>query len=394
MILRKLVILACVLSFWLAGVSYALIQLGTLHNQSREIIFVRDSIGLRGHGYNMLDIDRLLEINLSTIFNMPQWSPDGELLLYDDYFRSDIVIQTRQGEIRNLTNNPAGDFDPRWSPDGTMIAFRSDRTDVMELYVMDADGTNIRQVNSAFGNVLFGLWSPDSQKIAYFVANGGIGGFYIMDVDTVETAEPELVATSLVGCTNYQWSPDSRFLMCYMQPADDIFRMDVETDATLNLTNHPASDTNPVWSPDGSLIAFQSDRGRSMDIYVMDADGNNPRNLTNHPQPEGYPQWSPDGTRLLYTGGTSAQPQLYTVDIVSGETIHLTESLYQQSPSATFFSNLGNGSFWSPDGEQVIFRVANGQGRQLYIVNVDGTGLRAITRANPLASDSDPRWRP
>ena len=73
----------------------------------------------------------------------------------------------------------------------------------------------------------------------------------------------------------------------------EIYLLDLDTDALTNLTNHPADDNYPTWSPDDSRIAFTTNRDGNSEIYVMDRDGTNPRNLTNHPARDFWPAWSP-----------------------------------------------------------------------------------------------------
>ena len=69
----------------------------------------------------------------------------------------------------------------------------------------------------------------------------------------------------------------------------------------INLTNHPAEDRSPAWSPDGRQIAFNSNRDGNTEIYVMNADGTNPINLTNHPAEDRGPAWSPDGMQIAFS---------------------------------------------------------------------------------------------
>ncbi|MGB9723151.1 MAG: TolB family protein, partial [Chloroflexia bacterium] len=72
-----------------------------------------------------------------------------------------------------------------------------------------------------------------------------------------------------------------------------IYVMNADGSGVTRLTNHPAGDKHPAWSPDGKKIAFQSERSGGTDIYVMNADGSGVTRLTNHPAYDGEPSWSP-----------------------------------------------------------------------------------------------------
>jgi Tol biopolymer transport system component len=196
----------------------------------------------------------------------PAWSPDGRRLLYRQTADNPIV---QNADIWQIDVNPAspnprpvlqrtGDERyPSFSPDGTKIVFRGDLDLVdhsgdEELYVMNADGTNVVQLtrNAAFESGP--AFSPDGRRIVF------------------ESARDSGDALRL-----------------------DVYVMDADGSDVRRLTADPAHDEGPIWSPDGRQILFTSDRDGQQEIYGMNAHGGGLRRLTHDPAREESPDWQP-----------------------------------------------------------------------------------------------------
>jgi Tol biopolymer transport system component len=225
-----------------------------------------------------------------------------------------------------LTTDPEQDFDPVWSPDGAKIAFRSHRNGNAEIYVMDADGSDQTNLTNYHNNDDWSpAWSPDGAHIAFASMRPEGEGIWVMQADG---SNPHPVATP-PGVNDYpSWSPDSqriawnctfgRFL--YGRVADfEICVVNADGTGLAQLTDTEGNNKFPAWSPDGSHIAFVSDRlgwptlpdytppgydpenYGDMDIYIMNAAGLEQVNLTNHPrEDDDFPAWSRDG-RIVFT---------------------------------------------------------------------------------------------
>jgi len=165
------------------------------------------------------------------------------------------------------------------------IAFLSYIPDVgPQIYVMDADGSNLRQLTDDKGFQGPLSWSPDGQYLAF----GRGGDIYVMDADG---ANPRNLTNYQAGDGEAAWSPDGQRIAFSSNRAErvagqayatDIFVMEADGANPLNLTDSATNDASPAWSPDGKSIAFHSDRDGNQEIYVMDAVGSNPRRLTDH----------------------------------------------------------------------------------------------------------------
>lgn len=141
-------------------------------------------------------------------------------------------------------------------------------------------------------------------------------------------------------------------------------------------------DASPSWSPDGKLIAFTSVRDGNPEIYVMRADGSGPRRLTRDPEPDAGPAWSPDGGRIMFTRGRCDE------DACNLDVMNADGSGVEQ---VTRGGDDADGS-WSPDGEQIVFWSGRDFGSGIFVMNVDGSGVRALTPEFETAWGPD--WSP
>lgn len=223
----------------------------------------------------------------------------------------------------NLTNNPAIDMTPEWSPDGTKIAFASDRDGfpvLLDIFVMDADGTNPINLTNSVNTDLAPSWSPDGTKIAFHTfRDAGIGlqsEIYVMNADG--SNQVNLTQNAAIDVFP-RWSPDGTKIAFTRQvpfSSDaEIFVMDAATGANqTNITNNPAADGNTSWSPDGSKIAFGSSRDDNFgEVYAMNADGSGVVRLTTDGG-NGEPAWSPDGTKIVFATDRDGDLQIYAMD--------------------------------------------------------------------------------
>lgn len=248
------------------------------------------------------------------------------------------TLDVRTGLVFNLSRNDAADHAPSWSPDGSRLAFHSNRGGETDIYIMNADGNQLRRLTFTGSS-----WRP-------------------------------------------RWSPDGRQIM-YTQGFNEIYIMGEDGSRARYVTGG----FGPEWSPDGQLIAYYVNQDGSLnsDIHISDTNGSNRRNVTNNPANDWAPNWLPDGRSFAFTSSRDGRAQVYVASIacvleaqspdICAQPLHLTSAI-TRTPN------------WSPDGRRIAFDSIRHWQSQLYIMNADGSALRLLTAVR--ANDQFPVWSP
>jgi Tol biopolymer transport system component len=252
----------------------------------------------------------------------------------------------------------------------------------VQVYVMNADGSDPHRLTRGLGWQGPLSWSPDGQAIA--CPRGG--DIWAMDADG---SNPRNLTNYEASDMEPAWSPDGQHIafssnragrIAGQAAATDIFVMNADGSDPRNLTDSATFDASPAWSPDGSQIIFQSDRDGNWEIYVMEADGSDPRNLTNHEGLDLLPAWSPDGSTIAFDSERDGDREIYLMDADGSNVRRLTDR-----------QGMDGLATWSPDGRYIAFQSdRGGESQEICVMELESGDVQCLTEHKAFMADWSP----
>ena len=343
--------------------------------------------------------------------HMPAWSPDGSRIAfavdrYDETTETEdhgiVVVDASGGNETRVTNSL--DEQPVWSPDGSKLAFLRKMNDVIELYVVNAEGSGERRISGEGISTSLPSWSPDGSRLLFGARDLETSNLGIVVVDVGNGDSRTLLEDAYVASP--VWSPDGsriafvrddagrplpRVSLWVMRPDEsDLVELADGLDSVSDVAWQPLRVGDPDLSPgpdalakaNGSIYYHVGGEDGPSWIESIQPDGSR-RRVVLEGDPLSFAQvaWSPDGTRIAYRNPLAEDRGIYMANSDGTEAVRLTDGANDGWPT------------WSPDGTKIAFTRYNPDDLKIYVMDANGKHQVNLT-STPDASEDEAAWSP
>ena len=322
--------------------------------------------------------ERLVE----SAFN-PSFSPDGAHIAVDASWAGPRRIWLLDGQGHNPqqattdTSEEIAHLAPRWSPDGKKIVFQNAQRTKYDIRVVNLETKQLSAITDDFPSDIWPVWSPSGNFIYFSSDRGGGLNVWRAPVDAAGAlAGPlEQVTTGAGYDVEVALSPDGkRIAFTTLRQNADLWRLPVSPQTGLPagepsaLVSTTREDSRGAWAPDGSAIAFNSDRSGEMNIWLQSLADGSTRQLTSGSGGDFQPNWSPDQKRIAFYSSRTGRPGIFAVDLASRTVTALASG-----------GSIAGSPFYSPDGTRIAYQSDESGRNELWVMKADGSDPRQLT---------------
>ncbi|WMW23957.1 hypothetical protein RE474_07545 [Methanolobus sediminis] len=264
----------------------------------------------------------------------PIWCPDNSKMLYEISSASFDPTMS----MKNLSDN--SDFEITFEPEDSSITYSPDGTKIVYFYtsissptvpnmiVSNSDGTDpITIVRRQFLRPYHAAWSPDGSKIVFSAGPAVKRTINVINADGTELTEIALgdIRPQTQSWQSQIWSPDGEKIVYQFNDGNNnIYTINTDGTEQQQLTSNESEDFAPCFSPDGNKIVFVSSRNGNEDIWLMDTDGSNLIQLTTNPERDDSPSWNPQGDKIVFVSEREGNPDIWMIEFEENEIDTLT----------------------------------------------------------------------
>lgn len=319
----------------------------------------------------------------------PIWTPDGTKITFLSKKNNISQIKVIGVNGENLTTLMEDSYyisNISWSPDGNKLILQSIENKKANIYSINSNGTDKKQLTNSDNNTN-PLFSPDGKNISFIVNElneyGNIirNDIYIMDVEGKNIKQ---LTDSSTFKYSLKWSSDSSQILFNSRGAlSEIFLLDVNNKQIKRLSPIQSYNKSPALSPDGSKIAFISGRDGNQEIYTMKPDGTEQKRITNTSHNEEFIKWSPDGRKIAFVSDKEGFDNIYIIN-KDGE----NEKRISIKGQCNYYPT------WSPDGSRIAYLNGDKDYADIIIKDLNNDTEIIITSGTDLKSKDSLEWSP